>query len=86
MQRVQFTLGRCRGKELCVETGMTQQDIVTITGYTKQEISDWFTNKRDMSVPVLYTIAKAFNRSMEEVYVFIPQEPPEKRVRQKRKG
>lgn len=79
MQRVQYTYGRCRGKELCRITGITQQEIADISGYTKQEVSDWFNNKRPINLPAAYTISRIFKCHIEDLCEFVPREPPESR-------
>lgn len=79
MQRAQYTLWRCRGKELCAKTGLKQTDIAYITGFTKQEISDWFNNRRPINLNAAYTIAQAFRCTIEDLCVFTSKEPPDSR-------
>jgi transcriptional regulator with XRE-family HTH domain len=79
VQRVQFTLKRCRGKEFLRKTGLTQQEIADMTGYTKQEISDWFRNRKPINLNAAYTIAYVFNCSIEDLCEFSSREPPDSR-------
>ncbi|WP_438449491.1 helix-turn-helix domain-containing protein [Gorillibacterium sp. sgz5001074] len=85
MQPVQYDLGRCRGKELAASLGISQQEIAEGTGFSKQEISMWFNNERDMTLPKAFTVAKFMKTSIEQLYEFIPRKPQAKRTRQ-RKG
>lgn len=82
-ERIQYTIGRCRGKELCKKTGISQQQVAEKCGYTKQEVSDWFNDKREINLSAAYTISKFFKVEIDELIKFVSRVPPESRRQQK---
>lgn len=72
--KVNFTLGGVRLenriKDLRKELGVTQEDLAFKVGVTRQTIISLENGKYNASLQLAYKIAKYFNRSIEEIFIF----------------
>lgn len=59
---------RCLLKQLLEERRMSQLDLAILTGYTKQRINDYTTDRVVMSYHTARIIAKALRCRMEDLY------------------
>ena len=57
-------------KDLRKELGVTQEDLAFKVGVTRQTIISLENGKYNASLQLAYKIAKYFNRSIEEIFVF----------------
>ena len=59
-----------RIKDLRKELGVTQEDLAFKVGVTRQTIISLENGKYNASLQLAYKIAKYFNRSIEEIFIF----------------
>jgi hypothetical protein len=67
--------------------GINQKDVYTGAGMQSSNFSNWFTGKRDMTLPLLARIKAALSReqraffeSVADIYVSLEPHPPESRL------
>lgn len=72
--KANFTFGGARLenriKDLRKELGVTQEDLAFKVGVTRQTIISLENGKYNASLQLAYKIAKYFNRSIEEIFIF----------------
>lgn len=61
-------LERCRLYDVLQERSMTVQDLINKTGYSKQEISNWATGVKQMSLKTAFTVSHAINCHPMDLY------------------
>ena len=59
-----------RIKDLRKELGVTQEDLAFKVGVTRQTLISLENGKYNASLQLAYKIAKYFNRSIEEIFIF----------------
>ena len=57
-------------RELCVARRISQEELASAVGTTRQTITSIETGKYTASLPLAYKIARYFDRSIEEVFDF----------------
>lgn len=63
--------GNCNLQQLLDSRGMTQVQLASIVNMSKNQISDYATNRRKMERDNLKTIANALGVKMESLYEWI---------------
>jgi transcriptional regulator with XRE-family HTH domain len=70
-----FEVGNCLLRERLKLAGMTQQELADRTGITRQQISDYSTNRRVMSLRTAYILSIALSEvvptRIEDLYDWI---------------
>lgn len=70
-----FEVGKCLLRERLKLAEMTQQDLADRTGITRQQMSDYSTNRRVMSLRTAYLISRALSSvvptKIEDLYDWI---------------
>lgn len=61
-------IGKCRLPELLRKRGFTQQQIADRAGMPKQQISDYATNRRVMSLLTAKIISETLGCTMDDLY------------------
>lgn len=61
-------LERCRLYEVLQEKSLSVQDLIDRTGYSKQEISNWATGIKQMSLKTAFTVSLAVGCQPMELY------------------
>lgn len=72
--------GKCRLHHILREKKLTPQEFVDLTEYSKQEISDYATSRRKMSLSNAKTIATELGVPIDDLYEWV--EVKRKRRRQ----
>ena len=55
-------------RELRAEAGLTQADLATRLGVSRQTVIAIETGRYDPSLPLAFAIAKVFNRPIEQIF------------------
>jgi plasmid maintenance system antidote protein VapI len=69
---MKYKLGDCRLVSVLAERGWTQQDLADYVPIPRQQISDFATNRRKMSLTNAISIAKTIGCSVFDLYVMVP--------------
>lgn len=76
-----FRPGKCLLHSILRERKLTPQEFSELSGFSKQQISDYANNRRKMSLSNAKTIAHYLGVPIDDLYEWI--ETPRKRSRQK---
>ena len=57
-------------KELREEAGLTQAALATLTGVSRQAINAVETGKYDPSIWLAHALSKAFDKAIEDIFIF----------------
>lgn len=74
-----FRPGKCLLHNILREKKLTPQEFSDHIGMTKQQLSDYATNRRKMSLSTAKTIAHALEIPIDDLYVWVKE--PRKRSR-----
>lgn len=74
-----YDVGRCLLPDILARLRMSQQDLATIMGVTRQQINDYCTGKNIMTLPVAINIALVLGCDIKDLYEWFPVEVRTKR-------
>jgi Helix-turn-helix. len=74
-----YKVGRCLLQQRLREIGMSQQELANKVNMPKQQISDYANDRVVMSLKSAKNIASAINCAIEDLYEWIPIDPPKRK-------
>jgi transcriptional regulator with XRE-family HTH domain len=66
-----FKVGRCLLQKRLNQLGLTQQQLSDRINMPKQQVSDYATNRRRMSIETARTISSALKCKIEDLYEWV---------------
>lgn len=69
---MKYVLGSCNLPALLREKGWLNQDLADRLGWSRQQVSDYCTEQKKMSVPTLYSVADTMDIDPRRIYDLIP--------------
>lgn len=71
MARKKVNLGKCLLSYRLAERGLSQQDLADKLGTTRQQINDWSSGRKKMSLPTAKLVADELNTTIDSLYEWI---------------